>query len=77
MTGKIKQNVTVRRNGKRVTAKWLANRGYSVSAAAQACGVSAAHLSCVLRGVRVPGAALVERLRGLPRRKAVPCRVWS
>lgn len=77
MTGEIKQNVTVRRNGKVVTAKWLAERGYSVTAAAHACGVSPAHLSCVLRGVRVPGAALVERLRGLPRRKAVPCRVWN
>lgn len=67
MNAKDKKNVTV-------TAQGLAERGYSVSKAAAAAGVSTTHLCAVLRGKRTPSAELVQRLRSLPKYHPVPCR---
>lgn len=71
MTKRSKKNEPV----KLPTAKALAQKGYSVTKAANACGVSPNHLSLVLRGKRKASAALVERLAALPKGKPVLCLV--
>ena len=60
---------------KNVTAQWLADRGYSVSRAAVAAGVTPMHLCLVLKGERKPSAELVMALRSLPAYHPVKCRV--
>ena len=59
----------------RVTAKFLADRGYTVPRAAAAVGVSANHLYLVLKGERKPSAELVSNLATLPAYHPVLCRV--
>lgn len=59
----------------RVTAKFLAERGYTVPKAAAAVGVSANHLYLVLKGERKPSAELVGNLSTLPAFHPVRCRV--
>lgn len=59
----------------RVTAKFLAERGYTVPRAAAAAGVSANHLYLVLKGERKPSSALVQRLRDLTPYHPVKCQV--
>lgn len=59
----------------RVTAKFLADRGYSVCRAAMAVGVSANHLYLVLKGERKPSAELLRNLKTLPAFHPVRCRV--
>lgn len=58
-----------------VTARYLADKGYSITRAAQNVGCSPSHLTMVLQGKRVPSEALLERLRGLAPLKPVLCRV--
>lgn len=58
-----------------VTARYLADKGYTITRAAQNVGCSPAHLTHVLKGDRQPSACLLERLRGLPALKPVLCRV--
>lgn len=58
-----------------VTARYLADKGYTITRAAQNAGCSPAHLTHVLKGDRQPSACLLERLRGLPALKTVLCRV--
>lgn len=58
-----------------VTARYLADKGYSITRAAQNVGCSPAHLARVLQGDREPSAALLERLRALPKLMPVLCRV--
>ena len=62
-------------NNVAVTAQFLADKGYSITRAAQNVGYSPAHLTRVLKGDREPSAALLERLRALPRLMPVMCRV--
>lgn len=59
----------------RVTAKFLAERGYTVPRAAAAVGVSANHLYLVLKGERKPSAELLSNLATLPAYHPVKCRV--
>ena len=58
-----------------VTARYLADKGYSITRAAQNVGCSPAHLARVLQGERVPSAALQEKLLALPKLMPVMCRV--
>lgn len=58
-----------------VTARYLADKGYTITRAAQNVGCSPSHLTMVLQGKRVPSEALLERLRGLAPLKPVLCRV--
>lgn len=58
-----------------VTARYLADKGYSITRAAQNVGCSPAHLARVLQGDRVPSELLLERLRALPVLRPVMCRV--
>ena len=58
-----------------VTARYLADKGYTITRAAQNVGCSPAHLTHVLKGDRQPSATLQERLRALPRLMPVMCRV--
>lgn len=58
-----------------VTARYLADKGYSITRAAQNVGCSPAHLAKVLQGDRVPSALLLERLRALPELRPVMCQV--
>lgn len=58
----------------RVTAKFLAERGYTVPRAA-AVGVSANHLYLVLKGERKPSVELFSNLATLPAYHPVKCRV--
>ena len=58
-----------------VTAKFLAERGYSVPRAAMVVGVSANHLYLVLKGERKPSAELLSNLATLPAYHPVKCRV--
>lgn len=51
-------------NNVAVTAQYLADKGYSITRAAQNVGCSPAHLTRVLQGDREPSAALLERLHG-------------
>lgn len=62
-------------NNVAVTARYLAGKGYTLTRAALNVGVSPSHLTLVLRGERKPSAALLERLRALPKLKPVCCRV--
>ena len=62
-------------NNVAVTAQYLADKGYSITRAAQNVGCSPAHLTKVLQGDREPSAALLERLRALPKLMPVLCRV--
>lgn len=48
-----------------MTYSELLAKGYTISAAARRCGVSANHLSLVLRGER-SSAKLIEALQALP-----------
>lgn len=48
-----------------VTARYLADKGYTITRAAQNVGCSPSHLTMVLQGKRVPSESLLERLRGL------------
>ena len=68
MNGNDKKKLTV-------TPEFLAGRGYSISRAARAAGVSPVHLRLVLLGERKPSAALLERLVNLPAYHPVECRV--
>ncbi len=68
MKRKDNKNVTV-------TAQWLANKGYSITRAAQAAEVSPSHLAKVLKGERKPSSALVQRLRDLTPYHPVKCQV--
>ena len=45
-----------------VTARYLADKGYTITRAAQNVGCSPSHLTMVLQGKRVPSEALLERL---------------
>lgn len=58
-----------------VTARYLADKGYTITRAAQNVGCSPAHLTKVLKGERKPSVALLERLRALAVLKPVLCRV--
>lgn len=58
-----------------VTARYLADKGYTITRAAQNVGCSPSHLTKVLQGERVPSEELLERLRGLAKLKPVLCRV--
>ena len=58
-----------------VTPRYLADKGYTITRAAQNVGCSPSHLTMVLQGKRVPSEALLERLRGLAKLKPVMCRV--
>lgn len=68
MNALVKPNITV-------TPEFLAERGYSISKAAAAVGVSAPHLCFVLKGARKPSEDLVRRLMELPKFHPVKCRV--
>ena len=68
MCSLVKLNITV-------TPEFLAERGYSISRAAAAVGVSVTHLCLVLKGERKPSAALLQRLRFLPKCRPVKPRV--
>lgn len=59
MNGQASKNVTV-------TAGFLAARGYSITRAAMAVGVSPNHLSQVSRGLRKPSKGLVAAIMRLP-----------
>lgn len=48
----------------------LIERGYTISAAARACGVSANHLSLVARGQRT-SKVLLEKIAKLPKKPLV------
>lgn len=58
-----------------VTARYLADKGYSITLAAQNVGGSPAHFARVLQGDRVASALLLERLRALPELRPVMCLV--
>lgn len=58
-----------------VKAADLAAHGYSIYAAACAVGCTASHLVEVCKGNRKPSADLVARIKALPKRLAVKCRV--
>lgn len=62
-------------NNVAVTAQYLADKGYSITRAAQNVGCSPAHLTRVLQGNREPSAALLERLRDLTPYHPVKCQV--
>lgn len=64
----VKPNMTV-------TPEFLAERGYSLTKAAQAAGVSPTHLRLVLKGERKPSEELMLHLRSLPKFHPVKCRV--
>lgn len=67
MNGQARKNITV-------TADFLAARGYSITRAAQAVGVSPNHLSQVTRGLRKPSKELVAAIKRLP--KGSPIRAY-
>ena len=56
---------------KKITAEWLYRHGYSCNSCAAATGVSSAHISMCLRGLRNFSDALRERILSLPKRKPV------
>ena len=56
---------------KKITAEWLYRHGYSCNSCAAATGVSSAHISMCLRGLRNFSDALRERILALPKRKPV------
>ena len=60
-------------NNVAVTAQYLADKGYSITRAAQAAEVSPSHLAKVLKGERKPSSALVQRLRDLTPYHPVKC----
>lgn len=62
-------------NNVAVTAQYLADKGYSITRAAQAAGCSPSHLTLVLKGERKPSTALMQRLRDLTPYHPVMCRV--
>ncbi len=62
-------------NNVAVTARYLADKGYSITRAAQAAGCSPSHLTLVLKGERKPSSALVQRLRDLTPYHPVKCLV--
>ena len=62
-------------DGVTVTARYLADKGYTITRAAQNAGCSPSHLALVLQGKRVPSVDLVNRLRALSPLKPVLCRV--
>lgn len=68
MNRKDKLNVTV-------TAQGLAARGYSLTRAAAAVGVSCTHLRKVCKGERKPSAELLRNLETLPAYHPVKCLV--
>lgn len=70
-------NKMKRKNNKNVsvTAQWLADKGYSITRAAQAAEVSPSHLAKVLKGERKPSSDLVQRLEALPAYHPVKCLV--
>ena len=58
-----------------VTARYLADKGYTITRAAQAAGCSPSHLTLVLKRERKPSSALVQRLRDLTPYHPVKCLV--
>ncbi len=58
-----------------VTAQSLAARGYSLSKAAAAVGVSCTHLRKVCQGERKASSELIEKLNALPSYHPVKCLV--
>lgn len=66
-----------RRNNRNVTvtAKSLADRGYSLTRAAAAAGVSVTHLRKVCQGERKASAELLGKLEALPAYHPVRCLV--
>lgn len=59
----------------RITAEFLAKRGYSINRAARAVGVSSNHLCLVLKGERKPSQDLLENLATLPAYHPIKCKV--
>jgi len=68
MSDLVKHNMTV-------TPEFLAARGYTLTKAAAAVGVSTTHLCYVLKGERKPSKELMHNLRTLPKYHPVKARV--
>lgn len=54
-----------------LSVTWLYKRGWTFKAAAKATGYSMQHIARVLRGERPGSKEFFEKLRALPKRKAV------
>ncbi len=68
MSTLVKHNMTV-------TPEFLAERGYTLTKAAAAAGVSATHLCLVLKGERKPSKELMRKLKKLPKYHPIKARV--
>ncbi len=68
MSTLVKSNMTV-------TPEFLAERGYTLTKAAAAAGVSTTHLRFVLKGERKPSKELMRKLRKLPKYHPIKARV--